>query len=178
MKRILLPLLLLTAVLGLTASTAPRVTRSTLAANEKNLDARILKLVDDNPFLLIGPTRGVYLEGYGAVFTAEVNLVIAPVGLMHPTLTKEEMVVYRQKKLDRMPQLKKTLRDALVSTATSLGTVPSEEQITIVAFLSRYPWEDPSLPVQVTVQGQRKKLIDAQAAGAPVLDAAIRITEY
>ena len=45
---------------------------------EKSLDERISKLWDDNPYLLLGTTRGVYLEGYGAVFTAEVNLVVEP----------------------------------------------------------------------------------------------------
>src|SRR6202521_1232739 len=144
LKILTVPFLLLVVAASAIAVDAPRVPRNTVALTEKSLDDRFNKLWSDNPFVVLGPTRGVYLEGYGAVFTAEVNLVIAPIGLMHPTLTKEEMVVYRQKKLDRIPQLKKTLRDALVSTATSLGTVPSEEQITIVAFLSRYPWEDPS----------------------------------
>ena len=45
---------------------------------EKSLDNRIARLWQDNPFVLLGPTRGVYLDGYGAVFTAEVNLVAGP----------------------------------------------------------------------------------------------------
>ncbi len=40
--------------------------------------------------------------------------------------------------------LKKALRDALVASAASLDTVPADEQVTIVAFLDYYPWEDPS----------------------------------
>jgi hypothetical protein len=177
MKR--LPIFLLfAAVLCFAASTPLRVTRATLSTMEKGLDARILKLVDDNPFMLIGPTRGVYLEGYGAVFTSEVNLVLAPTGLMHTTLTKEEMAAYRQKKLERVPQLKKMMREALVSNAAALDTVPPDEQIVIVTFLLRLPWEDPGTPVQVTLQGQKKKLLEAQHAGGAVLDAAIRITEY
>ena len=52
--------------------------RTTLAAAEKSLDDRIAGLWGDNPLIVLGPTRGVYLEGYGAVFTAEVNLVAGP----------------------------------------------------------------------------------------------------
>ena len=48
------------------------------------------------------------------------------------------MAKFRQKKLDRIPVLKKALREALASTAASLDTVPPDEQITIVAFLSHH----------------------------------------
>jgi hypothetical protein len=176
MKR--LPFLLLAVVLGLSAANAPRVSRGTLAAMEKSLDERISRLWDDNPYLLLGPARGVYLDGYGAVFTSEVNLAANPVSLMHASLSKEEIARYRQKKLERLPILKKTLREALVSTAASLDTVPPEEQITIVAFVDHFPWEDMTgLPVQLTVQAQKKKLLEAQHSGGPGLDAVIRVTE-
>jgi hypothetical protein len=177
-KRILVPSLLLAAVLGLTAATAPRVSRGTLAAMEKSLDERIVKLWSDNPYLLLGTTRGVYLEGYGAVFTAEVNLMANPSSLMHAALSKDEIAAYHKKKLERVPVLKKALRDALVSTASSLDTVPPEDQVIIVAFLDHYPWEDLSgLPAQLTFQGQKKKLLEAQGAGGAGLDAVIRVTE-
>src|SRR5271154_313341 len=141
MKTTRLPLLLLMAVLSLTAANAPRVGRATLVSVENNLNDRIKKLWDDNPFLLLGDTRGVYLENYGAVFTAEVNLVLNPTSLMHANVSKEEVVKFHQKKLDRIPLLKKALRDALVATAASLDTVPPDEQITIVAFLPNHSWE-------------------------------------
>ena len=179
MKRHILSFFLLLGVaLCATPGDLPRVSRATLAAMEKSLDDRVTRLWDDNPFLLLGTTRGVYLEGYGAVFTAEVNLVASPAGLMHPVLTKDELERYRQKKVDRIPLLVKALRQALASSAASLDTVPAEEQIVIVAFLSHYPWEDPNgVRVQVTVQAQKKKLLEAQRAGAVAADAVIRVTE-
>src|SRR5580658_6986651 len=118
MKKIFLPLFLLVAVLAMTAATSgPRVSRGTLASMEKSLDERIQRLWDDTPYLLLGTTRGVYLEGYGAVFTAEVNLVMNPVGLMSTRLTKDDIARVRQKKLDRIPILKKALRESMVSMA-------------------------------------------------------------
>jgi hypothetical protein len=180
MKKILLPLLLLlVVVVSLTAANAPRVGRATLLSVEKSLDERFRGLWDDNPYLLLGTTRGVYLENYGAVFTMEVDLVVNPTSLMHANVNKDEVVKFHQKKVLRVPILKQALRDALVATAASLDTVPPEEQITIVAFLSNHPsWEDMSgIPTQITVQAPRKKLLDAQRAGAAAVDAVIRVTE-
>src|SRR5580658_4583337 len=135
MKKILLPLLLLlVVVVSLTAANAPRVGRATLVSVEKNLKERIEKLWDDNPYLLLGSWRGVYLENYGAVFTSELDLVANPTSLMHANVNKDEVVKFHQKKVARIPILKQALRDALVATAASLDTVPPEEQIILVAF--------------------------------------------
>jgi hypothetical protein len=179
MKKIFLPILLLVVVFASTAATSgPRVSRGTLASMEKSLDERIQRMFDDTPYLLLGSTRGVYLEGYGAVFTAEVNLVMNPVSLMNTRLTKEDIARVRQKKIDRLPMLKKVLRESMVSMAASLDTVPGEEQIAIVAFIDHYPWEDVTgIPVQLTLTAQKKKLVDAQRAGGAGLDAVIHVTE-
>ena len=61
------PFLLLVIAASAMASDAPRVPRNTLAATERKLDNSFTKLWSDNPFVVLGPTRGVYLEGYGAV---------------------------------------------------------------------------------------------------------------
>jgi hypothetical protein len=179
MKKLFVSFLLLVVVFALTAASAgPRVSRGTLASMEKSLDERIQRLWDDTPYLLLGTTRGVYLEGYGAVFTAEVNLVMNPVSLMNTRLTKDDIAKVRQKKLDRLPTLKKVLRESMVSMAASLDTVPGEEQIAIVAFIDHYPWEDvTNVPVQITLTAQKKKLLEAQRAGGAGLDAVIHVTE-
>ncbi|HLW77305.1 MAG TPA: hypothetical protein VKS01_09970 [Bryobacteraceae bacterium] len=161
----------------LTAAGAPRVSRAALSAVENSLDGRVKQLWTDVRFLVIGPTRGVYLEGYGAVFTIEVDLVNTPTSLMHPTPTAAEVSGARQKKLERIPMLKKALREALVSAAASLEGVPASEQVTIVAFLPHYPWEDSTgVPVQVTAQASKGRLLDAQRAGTN-LDSIIQVTD-
>jgi hypothetical protein len=126
MKKICLSLLLLAAVLGLTAAAAPRVNRTALRAMEKSLDSRIAQLWTDTPYLLIGTTRGVYLDGYGAVFTAEVNLVSNPSSMMSASVSKADIARVHAKRLERMPLLKKAMCDALIATAASLDTVPAD----------------------------------------------------
>jgi hypothetical protein len=181
MKRLSSIFLLLVVVFSASANDKSRVNRGMLAAMEKSFDARVQRMWDDNPYVLAGSTRGVYLDGYGAVFTAEVLLVTGPTMILRAGVTKEERERHRQKKMDRLPQLKQALRQALVDSAASLDTVPGEEQIVIAVILPHYPWEDVTgMPAQVVMQAPKKKLLEAQHAGgnAAALDAVIHVTEY
>jgi len=176
------PFLVLAVAASANASDAPRVPRTTLAAAEKSLDNRFAGLWNDNPFIMLGPTRGIYLEGYGAVFTAEVNLVAGPqIGILTPSMTKQSIAQHRQKKIDRIPELKKAMAKALAATAASpeMAAVPPDEQIVLVAFLSHFPWEDiGGLPTQIMMQGSKKKLMDAQREGGAALEASIQAVQY
>src|SRR5260370_8231041 len=100
MKRFLTFFLLLVAALP-AATESPRVTRAMLSPMEKSLDGRIQRLWEDNPLALLGFTRGVYLEGYGVVFTNEVNLVSRPPSLIPLTFTKDQIARHRAKKQAR-----------------------------------------------------------------------------
>ena len=178
-KRLILPFLLLAVAASTIASDAPRVSRDQLVTVEKSLDSRYAKLWDDTQIVVLGPTRGIYLEGYGAVMTSEVDLVAGPTLLfMRGPLNKDEVEKFRQKKIGRVPELRRAMRQALIDSAASLDTVPLEEQIVVVAMLSKYPWEDfKGLPRQIMMQAQKKKLLDALRSGAGTLDEAIRVQE-
>ena len=178
-------LLAMTAAVSASAaevSDAPRVGRSTIANVEKYLDNRFTRLWDDNPVALLGPSRGVYLEGYGAVFTAEVNLVAGPpLTLFNVSVTKDYIARHKQAKMARIPELKKELQKALADTAASkeMAAVPPDEQIVLVAFLSHFPWEDLSgIPAQIMMQGTKRKLIEARNAGGANLEAAIQAVQF
>src|ERR1700719_822001 len=176
------PFLLLVLDASAIASDAPRVPRTTLAAAEKSLDNRFAGLWSDNPFIMLGLTRGVYLEGYGAVFTAEVNLVAGPqITIIMQSPTKQSIAEHRQKKLARIPELKKAMEKALADTAASpeMAAVPPDEQIVLVAFLSHFPWEDlTGVPSQIMMQSSKKKLMEAQREGGAALDASIQAVQY
>jgi hypothetical protein len=175
MKSFVLPMILVSAAYAATAGQAPRVDRTQMERVEKSLDATLLRFTTDNSHTLIGLTRGVYLEGVGAVLTAEVILVNAGVNIMHPLPTKEEVVQMHKKKLDRLPILKKVLKDALVAAAATLDTIPPDEQVVIAVIVPRFTFEDPTgIPVQITVQASKKKLLESKGAA---LDALIRVTE-
>jgi len=175
-KKVFLPLLLIVA-LAATATDKPRVNRDTLKTVEKSLDTRLAGIWTDFSTVELGFTRGMYLQGYGAVFTAEISLIVAPVTMMHPTYTKQEVVMYRKKKMDKIPVLKDAMCKALAASAASLDPVPDNEQIVIGIFLPHYDWEDVTdLPSEITFTAQKKKLLDAQRTGGN-LQAAVEIQE-
>ena len=177
----------LLAVLLAAASTAPpqekqALTREALAAVEKSFDGRIAKLGQEEPFDLLGNTHGVYLEGHGAVFSAEVSPIVTPgISPFRPSIPKEMVEKIHQKKLERIPLLKQAMREMLVSAASALGALPSNEQVAVGVTLLYYSWEDKSgLPSQIVMQAPKSRLLDlhpGQSAEAP-LAAAIRLREF
>jgi hypothetical protein len=174
MKSFVLPLIFVSAVYA-AAGEAPRVDRTQMEKVQKSLDATLTRFTTDNSHTLIGLTRGIYLDGVGAVFSAEVIVVNAQVNIMHPLPTKEELVQMRKKKLERIPLLKKILKDSLVSAAAALETLPPDEQVVIAIIVPRFTFEDATgLPSQITVQASKRKLLETRGAA---LDALIRVTE-
>lgn len=182
MKRACGLLLVLGLSLVLRADRA-NVTRGALGAMERSLDAKLLKQVlDDNPFLLPGMTRAVYIEGFGVVFSAELNLVQGPtVSPFHPKATKEDLARLRQRKLERLPALKSTMREMLVASAGGLDGVPADEQVVLGVTLLNMSWEDArGLPSQIVMQAQRRVLVGFQTGrrDRAQLDSAVKVLEY
>jgi hypothetical protein len=153
----------------------PRVTRGALAALESNFDQRFEKFNIADPFDLLGTTRGVYLEGYGVVFSAELNLVVtANPSPFRPPFTKQDIARLHAHKLERLPLLKQTMREMLVSAAASLESLPPNEQIVLAVTLFHYSWEDSSgLPGQIVMQAQRQQLLNSATR-----ETAIHTEEY
>jgi hypothetical protein len=167
-------------LVALTASIAnePPVPRAALAQVEKRIDQKLEGLYDE-PFLLLGLTRGMYLEKFGAVFSAELQLVVTPgagtFGFSTPT--KEMIASTRAKKLQRLPQLKDAMKSQLVAAASVLEKMPADEQIVIGVSLFKRNWEDSNgIPAQLVLRASRKDLLAARSSTA--LDAAIQVREF
>jgi len=158
------------------------VDREALAALEKRFDRRIESYSIDDPFYLLGTTRGIYLAGYGVVFTAELNLVAAAVVTpFRPAFTKEQILALRQKKLARLAELKRMMRDMLVESAVNLKSVPEEEWVAVGVTLFYYGWEDKTgLPSQLLMQGRRRLLADFASGriDEAALEAQLRLEEW
>lgn len=180
MKRAILLTLLLATAFG--AAQRPRVSRVALAAMERTFDQRILRFDVNDPFDLLGATRGVYLEGYGAVFTAEVNLVAsAVVTPFRPAPGKDQIERLRQRKLERLALLKQHMREMLLNLAASLEAVPRDEHIALGVSVFYFSWEDRTgLPSQVVMRARRQSLLSAQArrASDATLEELIRVEEF
>lgn len=159
---------LLTALTLLAAPAGPD--RAAMAAIEKSFDKRFETLFDD-PFLLLGMTRGIYVPGTGAILSAEVALAISPGGpLARPD--RETMERVHRKRLERLPELKQAMKELVVRAGSALETIPAEERIVLGVTLFRKSGDPMSgLPAQIVMQASRRDLAEKQAA-------AIQVSEY
>lgn len=161
---------------------AAPVNRGLIAAVEVSMNKRIEALVPGEQFLLLGHTHGVYLEGFGCVFTTRVNLAEGPApGPFLKTLPEPVRAALHKKKQERMPLLKSAMRDMLISAAVGMDPVPASEKLVLSVSLAYWPHEDTSgLPTQVVMQAPRKTLMGFLMTGADkaALEQQIQVREY
>ncbi len=152
--------LVLLAASSLWAQNA-RPSRQEIAAMEKVIDQRLARLDLERPVEVLGLTRGLYLDGFGAAFTVEVNLLPAlGVSPFRPSLTKEDVARLREQKLKRLPQIRALMQDLLLAAAQSLDRLPPTEQVVLALMLWSHPWEDTAgLPKLIQMQGRKDALL-------------------
>ncbi|MGA2436073.1 MAG: hypothetical protein ABSG25_12385 [Bryobacteraceae bacterium] len=158
----------------------PRITSDALVAMEREIDHRIQGMDVNDPWDLLGATRGVYLNGFGVVFTSEVNLVISPMMPFRIVYTPEQIAKMHARKLARLPVLKTVMRDMLVRSAVALEALPANEQVAIGVTLYCRSWEDRGgIPQQVVMRARKQDLAGFQAGriSKEELDRAIRVDE-
>jgi hypothetical protein len=143
-----------------------RVSRQTLADVERHFDTKLASVGGANdPVDLLGAARGIYLDGYGVVLTAEASLIVTP-GLnpFKTVMTEPEKEKIRQRKLDRLPALRQAMRDAWRDSATTLTSIPDSQQVVVAVRLLYLSWEDThGLPGEIVMKGDRRTAL----AGAP-----------
>lgn len=143
-----------------------RVPRQTLTDVERHFDTKLSSVgAGNDPIDLLGAARGIYLDGYGVVLTAEASLIVTP-GLnpFKTVMTEPEKEKIRQRKLDRLPTLRQAMRDAWRDSAATLTSMPDNQQVVIAVRLLYLPWEDThGLPGEIVMKGDRRTAL----AGAP-----------
>jgi hypothetical protein len=141
-----------------------RLSLASLKAVEASINDRVRSNIND-PYDLLGPARGTYLEGYGAVFTVEMNLVVASplmVSPFHPAPTEKDVTEMHERKARKVAVLKGAMRDLMASACKTLQALPADEHIVMEAFLFNYGWEQSrGLPHRIMLTARKQKLIDA-----------------
>jgi len=126
---------------------------------ERRFNEQLTTLFDLNePLDLLGPARGISLEGYGIVFTAELSLVMAPgQSPFMPTIPAALKEKIRQRKIERLPKLKEVMKDMMRTTANTFIQIPLEQQIVFCVRFLYEPWEDRTgMPSQILMKADRK----------------------
>jgi len=147
------------------AATAMKIAPQTFKELERRFDTQLAATGGPNdPIDILGATRGIYLDGYGAVFTTEVSLIVTPtINPFHQQMTKEEVVQVHQRKLARLPALKRIMADMMKNSAMTLIQIPDSQRIVVAVRLLYLPWEDTTdLPAQVMLSATRREILNGQ----------------
>lgn len=139
---------------------APKVTitRQTFKPLEDDFNLKLSTFSPVEPVYMLGLTRGVYLQGYGAVFSVEMDLIQSPtVNPFHGAITKQDIGATHARKLKQLPLLQDAVRRQMIACAKALDAMPPDQQLVMVVRLDYQPWEDTDkLPAQILLTADRK----------------------
>jgi hypothetical protein len=158
----------------------PAIKRDVIVTVEQRLDNAIRSLDANEPYDLLGFARGVYLPGYGVVFSAEMNLVTTLITPFHQQPAGVQLTRLRQKKVQRLAPVRELMRDTLVAAAATLDPVPANEHIVLAITLFYRNFEErEGLPSQIVMQAPKQVLLDFKSnrISKAQLDAAIQVQE-
>ena len=152
-----LPLILLLGITLFGRGGGP--SRAELHEAEQKLDATIQQRWAEDPQVLIGGSRAFYIDGFGVVVTAELNLVTgARISPFNQTISPEVMARHRVRKLERLPQLKDLLSTTLQQAKGWFPQLKDDEHIALGVQMYRYKWEDSTgMPSQMLLQTLKRK---------------------
>jgi len=139
---------------------AQRIPFSSIRELERLFNFQLSSLVKDvdQPAELMGDTRGVQMEDFGVVFTAEVSLVLTPA--ITPFMQKippELAARIRKARVDRLPVLKTAMKEMMRSAASQVaGQVPAAQQVIVAVRLYYGTWEDTTgMPKEIMMRATR-----------------------
>ena len=149
---------------AMTNTSVPKIKQYKIAPQsfrdlERRFDAMLEGMVQDvnEPVDVLGPTRGIYVEGYGVVFTAEVSLVKTPE--LSPFLKEIPKTMadrIHQRRVERLPVLETTMDDMLHRMARTFVTVPNDEHMVLAVRLLYGSWENTAgMPAQIMLTATR-----------------------
>lgn len=149
------------------------IRRATFSSIEKRIDKRLMSTPANDPCDLLGATRGLYVDGFGGVFTAELSLALTPgVNPFRPEVSPAERERIWIRKVKTLPVLRDTMKELVVSAADALAMIPANEQVVFGVRLLYLSWEKTdTLPGQIIMRGERSALMRSGKA-------AIRVEEF
>jgi hypothetical protein len=146
---------------------SPKVNRAMIEGMERSLDRKLSGLWPPDPVEVLGLSQGAYIQGYGAVFLAEVNVAPTSAGAspFSPTVSADQIRRTHEKKLQRMGAVRAGIRAMLVDSARSLDSLPASEQVAVGVSFFYWRWEKrEGLPSQIVMHAPRKALLAAASA--------------
>ncbi len=162
------------------AATESAVSSATIAAIEGTIN-QTLSVGPADPYEFLGLARGSYLNGYGALFTVELDLINS--GTIGPNpfklkVSPKEVATTHDRKMKNLPILKDSMRTMMMNASSTLEGMPASERVSMEAFLIYHAWENSKgLPQRILMSAEKQKLLDAKAAHAGPQELAAIIEE-
>lgn len=143
---------------GTAATPKITITRATFKTLEDSFNQKLATFNSAEPVYMLGASRGVYLQGFGAVFSVELDLIQSPtLNPFHQKILPEEVTATHARKIKQLPLMGKAMLEQMMICARSLDALPANEQIVMVIRLDYQPWEDTDkLPTQILLRADRK----------------------
>ncbi len=125
---------------------------------EHNFDGRLISMNATQPIDMLGDTRGVYLPGYGTVFTTEISLIVTPgISPFRPKYSDADRATIHKQKMAQLPKLVDLMKDLVKVTALTLVPMPDDQKIVYAVRLRYLAEEDTTgLPAQIVVSADKK----------------------
>jgi hypothetical protein len=126
---------------------------------ERRFDMNLEAMVQDpnEPVDVLGPTRGIYIENFGVVFTVEVSLVKTPeLSPFLKEIPKSMAERIHQRRVERQPLLEKAMQDMLHAMARTFIQIPNDQQVVLAVRLLYGSWENTvGMPAQIMLRATR-----------------------
>ena len=130
-----------------------------MEAVERAVDRSFRSTASGQP-AAVGAARGIYLPGYGVVFSIEVNL--SPTANLSPfrrSYSEDEIRDLNLRKRAGLEPLRQQMRDILVAEGPGLTNLAPGLEVALAVSLFHFPWEDRTqLPKQIVIGAARGTL--------------------
>jgi hypothetical protein len=144
---------------------AAKIPLSSFVQLERGFDAKLRGLAEgSDPVDLLGATRGIYLDGYGVVFTTELGLMVTPaITPFNKTITEAAKARVHSAKVSRLPALRQAISEMARNVATNMGQVPDNQQVVVAVRLAYAGWETTAgLPGLIVARADRRTAMAGQ----------------
>lgn len=141
---------------------ALRIAPSTFSTLEKSFDTRLERAAAD-PMAVLGTTRGLYVEGVGAVFTTEIDLIQTPnMRLFRSSpMTPEEVARVHDRKFKNVATLRAAMTEMMKAAGRTLLQIPPDQKVIVAVRFLYLPWENTAgLPAQIVMTATRTGAAD------------------
>src|SRR3954470_6052914 len=108
-----------------------KIPLANLVTLERGLDVKLAGIADTSgPIDMLGATRGIFLDGYGVVFTTEMGLMVTPtLNPFNKNITDETKAPVHSANISRLAAPRKAITEMATNVARNLGQVPENQEV-------------------------------------------------